>query len=198
MKKQLLVLVLLIGFSLNATAYDVHESSGNDVAGSCNGSAFSGSKDSGDYWTISGPGGNHFSKSRSEAIRKACSKKSGNNKMLVVKKDAMVFEKKDGEKGIISSLTSEVNYNSTKATVSLSGKHGFIISKDANLKVLAYYKRHKTLSDKYGNWWASKSDAIKLGIEEGDLKSVTIIDDYYKITDSTGKKYYEIPRGQPA
>ena len=66
---------LLCGLiATTASAYTLFDQTEkNRFAGNCDrGGAFAGSVDYEGYYTISGPSGNHFSKSLSEAIRKAC------------------------------------------------------------------------------------------------------------------------------
>jgi hypothetical protein len=71
--KRLVLGLLIITSVSNVYAYELLGNNGKDFYGNCsNGDAFAGNVDSGGYYTVSGPGGSHFSQSMSEAIRKAC------------------------------------------------------------------------------------------------------------------------------
>ncbi len=72
MKMKFVVLAAALAVAGNAAAYKLYESTSDHVLGTCDSTdVFSGYETDG-YWSVTGPNGNGFSRSRSEAIRKAC------------------------------------------------------------------------------------------------------------------------------
>ncbi len=128
----------------------------------------------------------------SESARRGCetqvsTKKADTKKTIIVKKEALVFEHKDGENGIANALRSELSYISLEALASMSGKKDgrFLVDADSKVEQLEYFKPHKVLVDKNGNYLKSKS-----GLKKGQYKYKTIIDGYYKVSDSNNRVFY--------
>lgn len=119
-----------------------------------------------------------------EAARRACSKsakKSMSHKLISIKKEAVVFKRKDGDDSIFSALTSNLNYNAMKALAMMGNHSYFVVDRQTKVNLLKKYKAHTVLTDKYGNYPSGK---------KGNAKKTMLIDGYYKVSDSSGNIFY--------
>lgn len=127
----------------------------------------------------------------STSANKVCEiKQESNTKVIRIKKNALVFKNKDGDNGILASLTSDLSYNSVKALVGMTDStERLILNSSAKVSLVESYEPHTVLTDQYGNYVQKKSD-----LKGKPHKNKKIIDGYYKISD--GSKIYYVRKSE--
>ncbi len=112
------------------------------------------------------------------AVKIGCKKKNHTASTVTIKKDALIFKKRFGSRGIENTLIVKSAYSIAQLNASNNIKSIKRISRDSKVIKLKYYKPHYIRTDKYENYK-----------KNGKYKHL-MIDGYYKVKDSKNNIFY--------